>query len=192
MSPVPAYGLLLLTGGRGRRLGGPKHDRPHPAGGTWGGHLVRVFQEALGPGPVQVLGHPLPDGPELDVLADRGDGPAAALADWALREVPPVHRWWVVACDQVRWTPQALRAWSDRARDADPQATCWVLGLREGQLQPLGGFLPHALRPRLASAPRVRLQALARAVPHLACAWEAPAWDDLDGPEDLQRWQAEG
>ena len=49
-------GLLLLTGGRGRRLGGPKHLRPHPAGGSWGGHLAGVFAAVFPGGPVQVRG----------------------------------------------------------------------------------------------------------------------------------------
>jgi len=58
-------GLLLLSGGAGQRMGARKHALEHPAGGSWGGHLVRVFETVFPEGPIQVLGEPLPDSPEL-------------------------------------------------------------------------------------------------------------------------------
>ena len=61
---IESAGLLLLTGGKGQRLGGTKHDRPHPSGGSWGGHLVAVHQAVFGDAPVCVLGAPLPDQPD--------------------------------------------------------------------------------------------------------------------------------
>ena len=72
-------GLLLLSGGAGRRMGSPKHALGHPAGGSWGGHLVRVFESVFPGGPILVLGEPLPDRPELQALEDPREGPAMAL-----------------------------------------------------------------------------------------------------------------
>ncbi len=179
-------GLLLLTGGRGARLGGPKHDRPHPAGGTWGGHLVRVFRTLAPEGPVHLLGAALPDWPELDPQPDPRQGPAVALGTWAEGPGPSAAaRWWVVACDLPRWTPEALEAWWRRARAADPLGERWVVARVGGRLQPLGGFLPAGLSEVLAQNPRRRLVEQVEALPHQILTERGSVWLDVDEPEAL-------
>jgi len=184
-------GLLLLSGGQGSRMGGPKHGLAHPDGGTWGGHLVRVFESLWPDGPLAILGDPLPDRPGLVVLDDRREGPAVALRDWCASPAPATDRWWVVACDQVRWTPDRLMAWYRRAEAADPGAERWILAEHGGRIQPLGGFLPHRLRPVLAATRERSLTALAQAVPHLVLAAGGTEWMDLDTPEERRAFEAE-
>jgi molybdopterin-guanine dinucleotide biosynthesis protein A len=139
-----------------------------------------------------ILGHPLPDRPDLPALPDAGLGPAHALIQWARHPdaLPSPHRWWVVACDQLRWTPAALQAWAREAQQADPEASHWVLGQREGRHQPLGGFLPERLRPSIQASEATRLSDLVASLPHLALAWQGPGWSDLDTPEELRSWEA--
>jgi molybdopterin-guanine dinucleotide biosynthesis protein A len=185
-------GLLLLSGGSGTRMGAPKHALAHPGGGSWGGHLVQVFASVFPGGPVQVLGEPLPDHPELPCQEDPREGPAVALRTWARQEGPEVERWWVVACDQVRWTPPRLRAWADLGEAADPGASHWVMALHDGHLQPLGGWLPDGFRSRLAASTERSLHALATRLPHLAIPSEGAEWVDVDTPEDRQAWEREG
>lgn len=186
-------GMLLLTGGQGRRLGGPKHDRPHPSGGTWGGHLVRVFLEVFPRGPVQILGEPLPDlegleGAEITVVPDPRQGPAVALTTWARSEPPAVVRWWVVPCDQVAWTVADLSAWYSLADDADPVGRGWVMA-REGEReQPLGGFIGSMLLPSLASFEETRVRDLAARLPRCIVASNAYRGLDVDLPADLKAW----
>lgn len=188
MRPAEA-GLLLLSGGRGRRMGAAKHALPHPSGGTWGAHLLRTFEAVFPGAPVQVLGDPLPDRPDLPRVDDPRLGPGRALCLWAAAEAPPVRRWWVVACDQVRWTPDRLQAWAEAARAADPEAIHWVLAHHGGHLQPLGGWLPGALRPRLAAASGSSLKALAEALPHLVLPCAGPEWMDVDTPEERRAFE---
>lgn len=180
-------GLLLLTGGRGARLGGPKHDRAHPAGGSWGGHLVRTFRAVVPQGPVQLLGSPLSEVPELRCFEDPRLGPAVALRTWAAGPGPSVaDRWWVVACDLPRWTPVALGAWWARARAEDPLGRAWVLAEVEGRLQPLGGFLPAALAGALAASEGGRLRDLVMALPHRILTAAGGCWIDVDDSEALE------
>lgn len=188
MTPLPALGLVLLTGGRGRRLGGPKHARPHREGRSWGGHLVSLFASKAPEGPVQLLGEGLPDRPDLPALPDEGLGPAAALIRWAGLPGPAAARWWVVACDQVRWTEALLGDWLAQVGEADPSGETWVVGEALGHLQPLGGVLPEALRKALAASREERLGALVRSLPHRVLAWDSPAWRDVDTPGDLEAW----
>lgn len=179
-------GLLLFTGGAGRRLGGPKHDRPHPAGGTWGGHLVGLF-EALRPGaPLQVLGASLPDRPDLPVIDDPRQGPAVALRAWAARSVPAVRAWLLLPCDQVGWTAESLQGWLARAEAADPPGKAWVLPSVAGRDQYLGSLLGAALRPALATLEARSLAGLAERLPVVRLPEEGPGWQDVDAPEDLQ------
>lgn len=185
-------GLLLLSGGRGRRMGTAKHALAHPGGGTWGGHLVRVFEAVFPGAPLQVLGEPLPDRPDLTVIEDSREGPAAALRTWAAGEAPAVRRWWVVACDQVRWTPERLDAWARRAEAADPGALHWVVASHGDRLQPLGGWVPAALRPAIAAAAHHSLVALAQSLPHLVLPAEGPEWLDVDTPEERRAFEKEG
>jgi molybdopterin-guanine dinucleotide biosynthesis protein A len=189
---LPPAGLLLLSGGRGRRMGSAKHALAHPAGGTWGGRLVQVFEAVFPGAPVQVLGDPLPDRPDLGALEDPREGPARALQVWAVREAPSVRRWWIVACDQVRWAPGSLAAWARRAEAADPGADHWVMARHDGHLQPLGGWLPASLRPALAAATPRSLMALAESLPHLVLPCEGPEWVDVDTPEERRAFESDG
>jgi molybdopterin-guanine dinucleotide biosynthesis protein A len=186
--PRPAAGLLLLTGGRGRRFGGPKHLQPHPAGGTWGGHLVRVFETVFPGCPLQVLGEALPDRPDLPPLQDPRQGPAAALRHWAGTPRPGPQRWWVAACDQVRWNPEALAEWHAAVQAADPGAGRWVLARYQGRIQPLGGFLAEVLVDRLPAIPGASLLALVDALPCVVLDSESNVWADLDTGEDREAY----
>lgn len=183
---MSAAGLLLLTGGRGQRLGGPKHLRPHPDGGTWGGHLVRVFGSVFPGCPMQVLGEGLPDRPDLAPIADPRAGPAVALRRWAALDRSHPPRWWIVACDQVRWTPETLEAWHAAAAAADPAAAHWVLARAGGRIQPLGGFLADPLVERLPGAGSASLLSLVEALPCLVLEAEGDPWLDVDTPEALE------
>jgi molybdopterin-guanine dinucleotide biosynthesis protein A len=182
-------GLLLLSGGSGTRMGAPKHALAHPEGGSWGGHLVRVFEAAFPGAPVLVLGEALPDCPALPRLDDPREGPAVALRTWAGAEVPEVDRWWALACDQVRWTPERLAAWAALGAAADPAAAHWVMARHGGHLQPLGGWLPSRLRPALAASTERSLMALAIALPHLALASEGAEWADVDTPDERHEFE---
>ena len=182
---TPRCGLVLLTGGQGARLGGPKHDRPHPGGGSWGGHLVRVFRAAVTDGPVQLVGAPLPDLPGLPRIEDPRQGPAVALSAWAAAEPPASRRGWVAACDQVHWTPEAFAAWLAEAEAADPEGRAWTLVRREDRRQPLGGIAGATLIPHLAVSTATSLHALLVPLPVLELPGAAWAGADLDTPEDL-------
>lgn len=182
-------GLLLLTGGEGRRLGGPKHLQPHPRGGTWGGYLVEVFEAVFPEGRIRVLGAPVPERPELECFADVREGPARALADWAAWEGPGVARWWVVACDQVRWTPARLQAWNHRAEAADPAASAWVLAEHGNRVQYLGGILGGTLLDAVAASSARSLGALFDELPTRLLPESGPEWGDVDTPEDLALWE---
>jgi molybdopterin-guanine dinucleotide biosynthesis protein A len=192
VQPDPqAVGLLLLTGGGGRRFGAPKHGQPHPDGGSWGGRLVTVFSQVFPGGPIQLLGDPLPDQPGLIPLDDPRQGPAVALRHWAEGAeggFPAPRRWWILACDQVRWTPRALASWHARVARGDPDASRWVLARFRGRLQPLGGFLPGRLVPSLARCQARSLIGLVEALPHRVLAARGEAWLDVDTPEGLRRW----
>jgi molybdopterin-guanine dinucleotide biosynthesis protein A len=176
-------GLLLLTGGQGTRMGAPKQDLRHPSGVSWGALLVRVFRSVHPDGPVQLLGAPLAEDPGLPVMDDPRRGPALALVRWAGAPAPAVDAWWVVACDQVRWTEEDLRSWVARAEAADPGHARWVLGRADGQLQPLGGLLPHGLRPRLAQSRARSLRGLVDSLPHRVLDSDLPGWRDVDTRE---------
>ena len=179
-------GLALLTGGRGERLGGPKHDRPHPQGGSWGGHLVSAFRAIVPEGPVQLIGDPLPDHPSLPRLDDPREGPAVALRAWAASSPPPARRWWVLGCDQVRWTEASFEAW---LAEAETAGEAWAITVREGHRQPLGGFLASALLPALARAKATSLRALMDALPLRELPGAAWAGGDIDTLEDLASFQ---
>jgi molybdopterin-guanine dinucleotide biosynthesis protein A len=152
---------------------------------------VNVFEGLWPEGPIAILGEPLPDRPELLVFDDRREGPAAALRDWCAIPAPPADRWWVVACDQARWTQARLADWFRRVEAADPAAKHWVLAEHGGHLQPLGGFLPDSLRPALAGSKESSLIALVQTVPHLVLQTQGPEWLDLDTPEDRRAFDAE-
>ena len=181
-----AAGLLLLTGGSGRRFGAPKHRQPHPGGGTWGSHLVDVFQSVFPRGPVQLLGDGLPDRPDLPALEDPKAGPALALCHWArLCQAPPPRRWWVVGCDQIRWTPETLWAWYGTAAMADPVANHWVIARHGERIQPLGGFLASDLVEQMPHTRGTSLLTLMEAIPCLVLESEGEQWLDVDTQEDL-------
>jgi len=188
MSPE-SVGLLLLTGGEGCRFGAPKHLQVHPLGGSWAGHLVGVFQEVFPLGPVRVLGEPVPERPELGCLSDPREGPARALEAWAAAQPPKVERWWVVACDQVRWTGPRLRAWADRAGESDPGGAAWVLAEQAGRVQFLGGFLGEALIPAVARSTAQSLWRLTEGLPTLILPATGSEWLDVDSREDLEAWK---
>lgn len=175
-------GLALLTGGRGERLGGSKHDRPHPQGGSWGGRLVSVFSAVVPDGPVQIIGEPLPDHPDLPRFDDPREGPAVALRSWAASTPPPARRWWVLGCDQVRWRQEAFASW---LTEAEAAGEAWAITIRDGRRQPLGGFIASALLPVLARADARNLRALMDALPLQELAGAAWAGEDIDTPEEL-------
>lgn len=183
-------GLLLLTGGKSSRFGGPKHAQPHPDGGTWASHLVDTFLAVFPGGPVEVLGLPLADRPGLKVTADDGQGPARALVHWAARPHSGAPlRWWVVACDQVAWTAASLEAWHREAVALDPEGKAWVLARVDGHAQYVGSFLAAVLLRRLPDDPgAASLRALARQLPCVEKAWPGACWQDVDTPEALARW----
>lgn len=181
---IPRCGLVLLTGGRGKRLGGPKHERPHPLGGSWGGHLVSVFRTIVPEGPVQIIGEPLPDFPALSRLDDPREGPAVALRVWAAASPPPARRWWTVGCDQVGWTRPAFEAWLAET-EAEVMDEAWAITTRDGHRQPLGGFIAAALLPDLARAEARSLRALMDAVPVREIPGVAWMGDDIDTPGEL-------
>ena len=185
---TPRCGLVLLTGGQGARLGGPKHDRPHPRGGTWGGQLVSVFRAVVPDGPVQLIGEALPDFPSLPRLDDPREGPAVALRLWAASDPAPApaRRWWVVGCDQVHWTADAFSGWIEEAEAVDE---AWILTVREGHRQPLGGFIASALLPALARTDATSLRGLMDALPLRELPGATWAGDDMDTPADLAAFE---
>ena len=184
-------GLLLLTGGQSSRMGTPKHALPHPSGATWGSYLVTVFQAVFPDGPVQVLGEPLLDRPDLPVMDDPRQGPAAALVHWAAASAPSVDLWWVLACDQVRWRAEDLRSWVALAQAADPEQRHWVIGRSGAYFQPLGGLLPHGQRPVLARSGATSLWALTESVPHRIVDNTLPGWRDVDTQEARKGFEDE-
>jgi len=184
-------GLLLLTGGRGSRMGSPKHELRHPSGISWGSYLVAVFQSVFPDGPVQILGEALLDRPDLPVMDDPRLGPVAALKHWAATPAPIVNVWWVLACDQVRWQEGDLRSWIALVQAADPEGLHWVIGRTDGYLQPLGGLLPHDLRPALAESKASSLRALAESVPHCILDSTLPGWRDVDTQEARRDFEDE-
>jgi molybdopterin-guanine dinucleotide biosynthesis protein A len=144
---------------------------------------VRVFTAVFPGGPVQLLGAGLPDRPDLVPLADPRQGPAVALRHWAGQCRTHPRRWWIVACDQVRWTPEALAAWHRVAAAADPAGAFWVLALSGGRIQPLGGFLAGQLVAPLAGTRATSLMALTEALPSRVLPAEGGQWQDVDTPE---------
>lgn len=184
-------GVVLLTGGSSSRFGAPKHLQAHPEGGSWGSFLVRLFQAVLGDGPIRILGEPVAECPDLPRFDDPREGPARALTFWAAAETRTARRWWVVACDQVRWDPASLAAWHEAARRADPAGEAWVLPEILGERQPLGGFLGGALLPSVGRSTERRMHALTRSIPTVAMRWEAGPFLDLDDPEAVVAWLRE-
>jgi molybdopterin-guanine dinucleotide biosynthesis protein A len=189
------HGILLLSGGSGRRMGAPKHGLEHPAGSSWGAHLIRTFDAVFPEGTRLVLGDPLPDYPNLDRLDDPRLGPAIALRTWAQARlagaVPGADRWWIVACDQVRWTPERLRAWTATCQQEDPGGGRWVIAAQGKRLQPLGGWFPQALCPQLAACEATALTRMVEALPHLILPEAGEEWRDVDTPEERQDFEAE-
>ena len=186
-TPTPlAIGLLLLTGGQSQRMGAPKFALPHPDGGSWAGHMVQVFEEAFPQSLTRVLGSPVPERPELKTLEDPRQGPAVALRTWARSEKAPIDWWWIAACDQVRWTPESLRQWFQRATNE----RIWTLGLQGGRFQPMGSWLPKHLLPVLALTEVRSMHALLDCLPHRYLEVAGPEWLDLDTPEERQAWEA--
>jgi hypothetical protein len=137
---------------------------------------------------MRLLGAPLEDHPDCPTLKDSGQGPAAALVAWAEETTDAPLRWWVVACDQVRWTAAALEAWHKTVELSDPEAKHWVLALEGARAQYLGGFLPSALVPGLAGQKANEMKTLVAKVPFQLIPWPNAGWQDLDTPEDQERW----
>ena len=189
------HGILLLSGGRSQRMGSPKQALAHPSGGSWGAHLIWTFTTVFPRGASCILGDALPDLPHLPRLEDPRRGPAAALGAWALaraaEQVPSADRWWVVGCDQVRWTPERLDAWASASERADPAGAHWVIAEYEQHLQPLGGWLPEVLCPNLAISQGGSLIELLKTLPHLVLPGVGEEWRDVDTPEERQQFEEE-
>jgi molybdopterin-guanine dinucleotide biosynthesis protein A len=183
--------MVLLTGGASARFGAPKHIQAHPEGGTWSSYLVDLFQGAFDNGPVRILGEAVPGRPDLAPIDDPREGPARALARWAAAEGENSVRWWVVACDQVRWDASTLAGWHGSAQEADPEGRAWVLAQVEGEMQPLGGFLGGRLLHQLGRSTEQRLIALARSLPHRILSRAASPFLDLDDPGSHKTWLLE-
>ncbi len=179
-------GLLLLTGGESQRFGAPKHLQPHPRGGSWAGHLAAVFEAIFPNGLIQILGEAISERPELGNLDDLRQGPARALVQWAKMEPPKSSRWWIVACDQVRWSAPALEAWFARAKAEDPEGKVWVLAEHEMRIQYLGGFLGASLVSQIATSDARSLRELAAELPCHTLPATGPEWFDVDSPEDFK------
>lgn len=141
---------------------------------------MRVFRETLGPGPERVLGEALPEHPEVAVLEDPREGPAAALVRWAGVERVQALRWWVVPCDQVHWTREFLEDWHRAAAAADPRGDFWVAAETEQGRQVLGGFLGGRLPPALARLRFRRVGELFGALPSLTRPWAWAPFEDVD------------
>jgi len=189
MTHTPAsLGLLLLTGGKGARMGEPKHAIAFPGGGSWSGHLVRVFEDSFPGALVRVLGNPVPERPELRVVEDPRQGPAVALRTWAQAEEATLDWWWIAACDQMRWTPEALQAWFRRATTERR----WTMGSHGGHIQSVGSWLPGELLPALREQAGHSLRSLMEQLPHRVLEVEGPEWLDLDTPEERRAWEGQG
>jgi hypothetical protein len=93
-----------------------------------------------------------------------------------------------VACDQVRWTPEALTAWTVQGEAADPEASRWVLAQTADHTQYLGGWLADSLLPTLAASRASSLRTLVGALPVALVVWPHPCWADVDTPEALAAW----
>lgn len=184
-STHPTIGLLLLTGGKGSRMGEPKHSIAFPGGGSWSGHLVRVFETAFPGAVVRVLGNPVPERPDLKVVEDPRQGPAVALKAWAEGEDARVDWWWMAACDQMRWTPEALRAWFQRATGE----RTWTMGRHLDHIQSMGSWVPGELLPSLREQDCRSIRALMDKLPHRLLDVDGPEWMDLDTPEERRAWE---
>ncbi|MDP2875212.1 MAG: NTP transferase domain-containing protein [Holophaga sp.] len=178
--------MLLLTGGAGRRFGAPKHLQLHPQGGSWAGYLVTVFETVFPQGPVQILGAPVPERPELRNVEDLRQGPARAMALWAEKAPVISSRWWVLACDQVRWSVPTLEAWFARARTEDPNGQAWVLAEHKKRVQYLGGFLGASLVSKIAVSDARSLGEMAAHLPCHTLPATGSEWFDVDCPGDLE------
>jgi len=182
----PTLGLLLLTGGKGERMGAPKYALPFPGGGSWAGHLVSVFEAAFPDAELRILGNPVQERPELPVIEDPRQGPAIALQTWARTETLERDWWWIAACDQMRWDAETLARWFQVAA-LGPE---WTLGRHQGRFQPMGSWLPGSLVPTLARQDCRSVFALVEALPHRLVDVEGPEWLDLDTPEERRAWES--
>lgn len=147
-----------------------------------------MFAEALGKGPVRILGEPVAGRPDLPRLDDPRQGPAQALARWAAQETATPQRWWVVACDQVQWEPAELLDWHAAAAAEDPAGRAWVLTTLKGEPQPLGGFLGGTLLGALAGSAETRLLRLAASLPLRVLPWREQCFLDLDDRGAAEAW----
>lgn len=201
MAELPPYDAILLTGGRGRRLGGV--DK---AGVAVGGRplVARVAAAAAGACRLVVVGPrgtvaPLDLHPHTVVTNEEpsGTGPCPAIAaGLAYVTAPHVA---VLACDLPFLTADDLTALRV-ALEASPGAAATMPVDEAGRDQPLcslwrSAALAHALArlgDAAANAPVRALVALAGepvriAPPRTDTGGRPPPWFDCDTPEDLAR-----
>jgi molybdopterin-guanine dinucleotide biosynthesis protein A len=153
---TPTAGGVVLAGGRSSRMGSAKADLDWH-GTPLVGHVASTLQDALGGGPVVVVGAPgqvlppLPSSVRLAADDAAGRGPLQGLATGlAALERQGIGRAVVLATDQPFAAALAARLLSVVRPDDDAVAITL-----EGRLQPLGALYAT----RLARTARERLEA---------------------------------
>ncbi len=184
----------LLSGGASRRMGTDKALLPHPEGGTWLEHSLRLLGELAVPISLlsrhrehQHLARAM-ELPQLEVLAEPPPWEGPLLALHRLMERHPEQRLLLCPVDMPDLTSSALQALR-RAADAAPVT---IHLAQDGErLQPLLAVLPAeaALRRHLAAAVgsgERRLQGWLEQHPHRPVPLDPQALRNCNRPEDLR------
>jgi len=188
----PEYAAVILAGGRGRRMGGT--DKPALVVG--GRSLLAAALAAVIGGPIVVVGpdRELPPGVRSTIEEPAGGGPAAAVAA-GVRALPPLGKGALVAVLAADLpgisvgTLARLRA----ALAAQPDSVGAMLVDRAGHRQQLIGVWRYgalaAAITRRESWHNVSVRELLSGLLVAEVPGAADESDDIDTPEDWQRWQ---